>query len=124
MKYLLVNNATNCIENIIIIDSIENYTPPNGFSIYEDNGQSMTELYGQYGVVGIYLDPKIAIRTNITQLESASGIPRITREFMLQVMEKEATNIGMSLSQLADANIGYKKLKDLDLQIRALRAQL
>ena len=60
----------------------------------------------------------------IRQLEVASGIPRVTREFMLGSMEREATADGMTLEQLRQANIGYKKLKDLDTQIRALRAQL
>lgn len=57
----------------------------------------------------------------IKQLEAASGVPRITREFMLGVMEKEAIDTGITIEQLAVSNIGYKKLKDLDNQIKALR---
>lgn len=67
---------------------------------------------------------KTAIQWQIDNLETASKIPRVTREFMLQVMEKEATDAGMTLEQLRQANIGYKKLKDLDTQIRTLRGQL
>ena len=87
-----------------------------GAIVYSEESQEELALVNKIVVIPLV--------DQIRQLESASGIPRITREFMLQVMEKEATDIDMSLSQLADANIGYKKLKALDTQIRALRAQL
>ena len=64
---------------------------------------------------------KISIKADIERLEAETKIPRITREFMLGVMEKEAIDTGITLEQLAVANIGYKKLKDLDSQIKALR---
>ena len=67
---------------------------------------------------------KKAFAAQIEQLEATSKIPRVTREFMLSVMEKEATDTGMTQVQLYAANVGYRKLKDLDTQIRALRAQL
>lgn len=67
---------------------------------------------------------KTAIQWQIDNLEAVSKIPRVMREFMLGSMEREAAADGMTLEQLRQANIGYKKLKDLDLQIRALRAQL
>lgn len=65
-----------------------------------------------------------SIQSQIDTLETASKIPRVTREFMLAVMEKEATDAGVTQADLYAANVGYRKLKDLDAQIRALRALL
>ena len=70
------------------------------------------------------IDPKVIAANEILRLESESKIPRVSREFMLSVMEKEAIDAGYTLEQLYAANIGYRKLKDLDTQIRTLRKQL
>ena len=67
---------------------------------------------------------KLAIQEEINSLESASMLPRVSREFMLSVMEREGADAGYTKDQLYAANIGYRKLKDLDTQIRTLRKQL
>ena len=54
----------------------------------------------------------------IDSMERATLMPRATREFMLGYAEATFTP-----EQLA-ANVGYQKVKALDNQIRALRAQL
>lgn len=63
-------------------------------------------------------DPKIAIQSKIAELESASMLPRVTREFMLVYMESQATP-----AQLASLP-AYVKVKALDTEIAALRSQL
>ena len=90
----------------------------------EINLQTGTVTYSEETVEETEFRTKTVIippADQIKQLEAASGIPRITREFMLGVMEKEAIDAGITLEQLATANIGYKRLKDLDNQIKALR---
>lgn len=67
---------------------------------------------------------KQEIINQISILEIESMIPRVMREFTLAVMEKEAIAAGYTLDQLYSANIGYKKLKDLDSQIKHLRSQI
>ena len=67
---------------------------------------------------------KAVTKAQIDTLEVESKIPRVTREFMLDLVEQTAQSKGMTLEQLSTANAGYRKLKALDDQIKALRAQL
>lgn len=62
----------------------------------------------------------------IAALETASMLPRVAREFMLAGLELEGARHVPPITpeQLYAANIGYKKLRDLDDQIAALRASL
>lgn len=62
----------------------------------------------------------------IAALETASMLPRVAREFMLAGLELEGARHVPPITpeQLYAANIGYKKLRDLDDQIAALRAAL
>jgi len=57
----------------------------------------------------------------IDALERESMIPRITREFMLAQAVMTAASQNITADQLYQMNIGYRKLKDLDNQIAALR---
>ncbi len=59
-----------------------------------------------------------ATQAEITRLEAEQLLPRLTREFMLGLTEAQYTP-----EQLAQ-NYGYKKLKEFDTQIIALRAKL
>lgn len=125
MNYFLVSNATGRIENRIVIEMLDDYAAPDGFTIHEDNGQQLTEIYGQVGsVLKPAIDPKVAAAAEIKRLETESMIPRVTREFMLADVEEKALAKGLTLEQLIAANAGYRKLKALDDQIKALRAQL
>lgn len=60
----------------------------------------------------------------IAALESQHLLPRATREFMLLTMEHMAAQQGITPQALYVANPGYRKVKDLDNQINALREQL
>ena len=62
----------------------------------------------------------------IAALETASMLPRVAREFMLAGLELEGARHVPPITpeQLYAANIGYKRLKDLDDEIAALRASL
>jgi hypothetical protein len=60
------------------------------------------------------IDPKIAIRAQISQLEQAQLMPRATREFMLLFVEQNNLT----------AMPGYAPLKAFDNEIVALRNQL
>lgn len=69
-------------------------------------------------------DRLAAIQGQIDELEKQTQLPRVTREFMLASMENMAAAQGLTPDQLYQANIGYRKVKDLDNQIKALRAQI
>jgi len=123
----LINGQDNRIENIILTE--DEYTPPGGFSIIENDGQyQIGDIYGEEKPAPtadeIAEATKQLIRNEIDELERGNMIPRVTREFILVVMEKEAKASNITSDQLYNANIGYRKLKDLDSQIRALRAKL
>lgn len=123
----LIKHGNNRIENIILVT--DDYSPPEGFFTIENDGvYSMGDTYGQLPPEPtpeeIAEATKQLIRNEIDELERGSMIPRVTREFILVVMEKEAKAANITSDQLYSANIGYRKLKDLDSQIRALRAQL
>ncbi len=68
----------------------------------------------------------------IETLEREHLLPRATREFMLAFMEATAIQQGagqgltpeQSITALRAGNSGYRKVKELDEQIDALRAQL
>lgn len=62
----------------------------------------------------------------ITAIESSTMIPRVTREFMIAAMELEGSRMTplMTPEALYAANIGYRRLRDMDEQIVALRAEL
>ncbi|MDD5688487.1 MAG: hypothetical protein PHE88_11730 [Elusimicrobia bacterium] len=64
-----------------------------------------------------------AIQAQIDALESATHMNRFVREAMLLISVQQAQALGLTEPQLYAANIGYKKVKDLDTQIVALRTQ-
>lgn len=60
----------------------------------------------------------------IDTLERHHMLPRPVRDVMLGLMEKEAAALGLTPAQLRVANPGYRRVKELDEQIAALRALL
>ena len=64
------------------------------------------------------------IKEQIATLERTAILPRPLREYMVQDLESRAQADGVSLEQLRAANFNYGKVKDLDVQIAALRAQI
>lgn len=59
-------------------------------------------------------------QAEIDRLESTSLLPRVTREFMLIAFEAQAAAANVDPA----TNFAYTKVKELDDQIKALRAQL
>lgn len=66
----------------------------------------------------------IALQSQIEAIESATHMNRFVREAMILISQQQATALGMTEPQLYAANIGYKKVKDVDTQIIALRDQI
>jgi len=60
----------------------------------------------------------------IDALERLHMLPRPVRDVMLGLMEKEAAALGLTPTQLREVNPGYRRVKELDEQIAALRALL
>ena len=62
----------------------------------------------------------------ISELESVSMIPRVTREFMISALELEGSRRSPPVgpAELYESNIGYRRLKDVDDEIASLRASL
>lgn len=59
-------------------------------------------------------------REQIDRLERQHMLPRVVREVLLKVAEKEATELGVP----PESNPGYVRLKAFDGQIAVLRRQL
>lgn len=64
------------------------------------------------------------IQSQIDALEKQTMLPRVTREFMLAQTVITAQMAGVDEPTLYTSNVGYRKVKDMDAQIAALRAQL
>jgi hypothetical protein len=65
-------------------------------------------------------DKKSLAQQQIAQLESQQLLPRITREFML--LQFQAVSVQQGVDPMA--NIAYRKLKEFDDTIAALRGEL
>lgn len=64
------------------------------------------------------VDPNLDTLSKISSLESTHMLPRITREFMISYVESKYN------SEQLEVNVGYQKLKALDLEIKTLRGNL
>ena len=60
----------------------------------------------------------------IERLERETMLARPARDVLLALMVKEASSLGIDEPTLYAANPGYRRVKDLDTQIAALRAKL
>lgn len=75
-------------------------------------------------------DAKVAAQARVEALERANQLPRVVREFMLDVIEEKAATLGagqgltkpQALALLAARNVGYANVKALDAEIATLRA--
>lgn len=64
------------------------------------------------------------ISGEIDALERQHMLPRPVRDSLLAIAEKEAAALGYTPAQLRVVNAGYRKVKELDEQIAALRNQM
>jgi hypothetical protein len=64
------------------------------------------------------------LQSKLDALDGGNLMARPTREFMLLSFEEKAITAGDTLGQLYAANIGYRKVKDLDAAITVLRDEL
>lgn len=60
----------------------------------------------------------------IETIERSTLMNRATREFMIAMAEKEAVTAGYTPEMLYAVNLGYRKVKDVDMQVAALRSQI
>jgi thiamine monophosphate synthase len=63
-------------------------------------------------------------QAEIDALEGGNPLARPTREFMLASIEERAVAAGYTLEQLRESHYGYRKVKEADEVIKALRAAL
>jgi len=64
------------------------------------------------------------INGKIKAMEVDQLMPRGARDTFKMLLEKEATALGLSPEQLYAANIGYRKLVDMNTEIATLRSKL
>lgn len=62
--------------------------------------------------------------SEIDRLEREAMVPRVVREFMLAEAERRAIEAGHTIEELRAGHFGYRKTKELDEQIAALRGSL
>lgn len=67
---------------------------------------------------------KARIQAQIDAMERESLVARPVREYMILDIETKALAAGHTLEQLRASHFGYRKVKEFDEQIQALRAQL
>lgn len=75
------------------------------------------------------VDPVQVIKEQIAAIEYATIMNRAAREALLSLTEKEemrALSVDQATAQagLYAGNVGYRKVKDIDNQVAALRAQI
>src|SRR4030067_2187991 len=88
-----------------------------------DSEQRGRELYaaaiaGEFGAIAAYIAPiktveeeNASIQAQIDMLERQQLMPRVTREALLGIALQQAATLGMTETQLADANTGFRKLR-------------
>jgi hypothetical protein len=64
------------------------------------------------------------LQAKLDALDGGNPMARPTREFMLLSIEEKAVLAGYTLEQLYEANFGYRKVKDLDVSVGALRDEI
>ena len=86
-------------------------------------GWSGEQLPDTDAEVVTYLTPdrNTVIDAKIAALEAAQLLPRVTREYFLADFVAKAAAQGYTEPQLYAASAAYKRLKDFDSQIAALR---
>ena len=99
-------------------DSAENY-----YRHETREGAVITATYTRKSDEQIKQQNNSKIDAQIAAAETQQLLPRVVREFLLASAVKEAAALGLTEEQLYAANIGYRKMKDANTAIAALRAQ-
>ena len=68
--------------------------------------------------------PPIPVKIDELERSVSTTLQRGFREVLLTLMEREAAAVGITPAQLYATNAGYRRAKDIDNQIAALRAQM
>lgn len=107
MSYKVIRNIADDV--VAFGPNDEGYEPviPDGGLLYIEKKQPSPSV-------------KIVALHQIQLLESQTMLPRVTREFIIGAVKTEAEKTGLDPMALP----AYVKLKTLDDQIKALRAQL
>ncbi|MCT6721743.1 hypothetical protein [Acidovorax sp. K2F] len=88
---------------------------------------SLTQVIGSAVItaagLGEVTGPQL-VKLQIETMEREQLMPRATREFMLTFMEAQALEMGVTQETLMAKNALYRRVKQFDDQITALRAQL
>lgn len=114
------------------------YAASNGDDTARDEPDDFNLEPGKWRLEGgewvvVAPDPRIAILRQIEEIEQATMVPRITREFMLlaaqdlaqrEAERRTAAGVPTTAEELLAANIGYQRTLQVEAQIAALRAQL
>ncbi len=64
------------------------------------------------------------IQAKIDALDGGNPMARPTREFMLLDMEEKAVAAGYTIEQLRESHFAYRKVKEFDERLTALRSEL
>ena len=104
----------NANGQVFAYDSIEHRQKFGTPDLVEMTAQEVAELTTPPA------DPSPA--EQIDALERQYMLPRPVRDVLLPLMEMQAASQGITPAQLRERNTGYRKVKELDEQISALRA--
>lgn len=97
--------------------------PENYYRTETRTGAVATAQYTRKSDEQIKEQANNKIDQQIGAQENQQLLPRVVREFLLASAVKEAAALGLTEEQLYAANIGYRKMKDANTAIQALRAQ-
>lgn len=134
MTYFISLDENTLMVTGLYLDADGFASPPAGSIIITDAQAAI--LKGNFSVYkyengALTLNPVIAnanlkteLKRQIDALESSSMLPRPVREFMLAAAVERAAIDGSTEQQLYSVNLGYKKVKDFDVSIVALRTQM
>jgi len=115
---------------------MKHYKDPVTNEVYAYSADGSQDAYIKAGLVPIsdaeltvlrapiVAQQRANIQNQIESLERQQLMPRITREALLSIILQQSIVPGLTESQLYATDINYRKLKDLDVSIVALRDQL
>lgn len=110
------------------ITEVEEAESPEDFSYITHTREEIEEA--PYTIYPRKSDEDIAIaqrahnQQRIDEMERETLLPRPSRDFMLAMMVQLAAQQGINEPTLYARNPGYRKIKDLDEEIKALREAL